>query len=188
MFYKCKACPTPLTVETRLIRDQSLGEWKLYRSGRAAKRLHLSFGDDRRIMKQYKYLFKQCVEEKTIRKAYANLRKGKTKRKAIKHIDAHLDEYIKKMQMMLKNSHPGAEHPELGFMPPKKRKPRVIFENGKERTLYMPGIIEQWVHHIIIIVFGPIVQRHSYTLSCGSMPDRGPPLRNASNQESCSKR
>lgn len=146
----------------------------MYRSGRAAKRSHLPLVDNRRIMKQYKYLFRQCVEEKTIRQAYANLRKGKTKREVIKHIDVHLDEYVQKMKIMLKNSHPGAEHSELGFTPPKKRKPRVIFENGKERTLYMPGIIEQWVHHIIITVFGPIVQRHSYTLSCGSMPNRGP--------------
>ena len=41
--------------------------------------------------KQYKYLYPRMLEEETIRKAYKNLRKGKTKRKEIQAIDADLD-------------------------------------------------------------------------------------------------
>lgn len=145
----------------------------MYRSGRAAKRSHLPLVDNRRIMKQYKYLFKKCTEDEIIRQAYKNLRKGKTKREAIRHIDANLDEYVEKMQVIIKNSHPGAKYPELGFFPPKKRKLRAIKEGGKTRMICMPSIIEQWVHHIIVLVFGPIVERHSYAFSCGSMPGRG---------------
>lgn len=38
--------------------------------------------------KQYKYLYRRMLDENVIRKAYKKLRKGKTKRKEIKIIDA----------------------------------------------------------------------------------------------------
>ena len=41
--------------------------------------------------KEYKYLYQQMLKDDVIRKAYKKLRKGKTKRKEIQYIDAHLD-------------------------------------------------------------------------------------------------
>ena len=56
--------------------------------------------------KEYKYLYRQMLSEDVIRKAYKKLRKGKTKRKEIQYIDAHLDEEVQKMQEMILNTKP----------------------------------------------------------------------------------
>ena len=124
-------------------------------------------------MKQYKYLYRKMLDEQTVRKAYKKLRKGKTKRKEIQFIDAHLDEEVAKMIEMIRNTRPGeVEHPELAFVPC-KRTPRFIHEHGKTRRIYMPEIHEQWLHHIIVLILEPIITATAYPYSCGSFPKRG---------------
>lgn len=121
----------------------------------------------------YKYLWKRCLDEEVIKKAWKKLRKGKTERDDVIRIDGNLDYYVKKMQEQLRNTRPGeVEHPELAFCPP-PHIPHTVFEHGKERTIFCPSIWEQWVHHIIVQVLGPIIIKHSYKYSCGSMPKRG---------------
>jgi len=121
----------------------------------------------------YKYLYRQCLKDEVIRNAWKKLRKGKTNRKDVEWIDAHLDESVTRMKEMLLNTKPcKVEHPEKAFDPP-KHKPKKIFEHGKMRTIYCPNIWEQWVHHIVIQILAPIVTRRAYQYSCGSMPKRG---------------
>lgn len=125
--------------------------------------------------KQYKYLYRKMLDEKVIRKAYKKLRKGKTKRKEIIAIDANLDNEVAAMRKMIENTKPPdvpVEHPELAYKP-KKRTPKVIFEHGKQRKIYMPEIHEQWLHHIIVLVLEPIITATAYPYSCGSFPKRG---------------
>ena len=55
----------------------------------------------------------------------------------------------------------------------KKRTPKIIFEHGKRRKIYMPEIHEQWLHHIIVLVLEPIITATAYPYSCGSFPTRG---------------
>ena len=54
--------------------------------------------------KEYKYLYQQMLKDDVIRKAYKKLRKGKTKRKEIQYIDAHLDDEVQKMYDMILNT------------------------------------------------------------------------------------
>lgn len=123
--------------------------------------------------KQYKYLYQKMLDEANIRKAYKKLRKGKTKRIEIQKIDADLDNEVHAMQEMIRNTRPGeVEHPELAYKP-KKRTPKIIFEHGKRRTIYMPEIHEQWLHHIIVLILEPIITATAYPYSCGSFPKRG---------------
>lgn len=125
--------------------------------------------------KEYKYLYQRMLEEETIRKAYKNLRKGKTKRKEIIYIDAHLDEKVREMHDTILNTKPPdvpVEHPELAYRPHKKT-PKIIFEHGKHRKIYMPEIHEQWLHHIIVLILEPIITATAYQYSCGSFPRRG---------------
>lgn len=125
--------------------------------------------------KEYKYLYQQMLKEETIRKAYRKLRKGKTKRNEIQYIDAHLDEEVQKMHDMILNTKPPnveVPHPELAFRP-KKKDPKIIFEHGKCRKIFMPEIREQWLHHIIVLVLEPIITATAYRFSCGSFPKRG---------------
>lgn len=126
-------------------------------------------------MKQYKYLYRKMLDEEIIRKAYKNLRKHKTKRKEIIYIDAHLDEEVQKMRIMILNTKPEGikvPNPELRYIP-LERKPKIIYEHGKERKIYMPEMHEQWLHHIIILILAPIIMATSYEFSCGSFPGRG---------------
>lgn len=126
-------------------------------------------------MKEYKYLYQKMLDEDNIRKAYKKLRKGKTKRKEIVAIDANLDIEVAAMRKMIENTKPPdikVEHPELAYRP-YKRNPKIIFENGKQRKIYMPEIHEQWLHHIIVLVLEPIITATSYRFSCGSFPKRG---------------
>lgn len=89
--------------------------------------------------KEYKYLYQQMLKDDVIRKAYKKLRKGKTKRKEIQYIDAHLDDEVQKMYDMILNTKPegvDVPHPELAYKP-KKRTPKIIFEHGKKtKNLY----------------------------------------------------
>ena len=125
--------------------------------------------------KEYKYLYQQMLKDEIIRKAYKKLRKGKTKRKEIIFIDGHMDEEVQKMHDMILNTKPPdveVPHPELAYKP-RKRTPKIIFEHGKQRKIYMPEIHEQWLHHIIILILEPIITATSYPYSCGSFPKRG---------------
>lgn len=123
-------------------------------------------------VKQYKYLYRRMLDIEVIKKAYKKLRKGKTQRKEIQFIDAHLDEEVEKMRITILNTRPGAEHPELGYKPV-KRKPKFIREHGKMRKIFMPEIHEQWLHHIIVLILEPIITATAYPYSCGSFPGRG---------------
>lgn len=126
-------------------------------------------------MKEYKYLYQRMLDEQVIRKAYKKLRKGKTKRKEIIYIDAHLDDEVRKMREMIENTKPPeveVPHPELAYKP-RKRTPKIIFEHGKRRKIYMPDINEQWLHHIIVLILEPIITATAYKYSCGSFPGRG---------------
>ncbi len=123
-------------------------------------------------VKKYKYLYRRMLDMEVIKKAYKKLRKGKTQRKEIQFIDAHLDEEVEKMRITILNTRPGAEHPELGYKPV-KRKPKFIREHGKMRKIFMPEIHEQWLHHIIVLILEPIITATAYPYSCGSFPGRG---------------
>lgn len=126
-------------------------------------------------MKKYKYLYQRMLDENIIRKAYKKLRKGKAKRKEIIAIDANLDIEVAAMQRMIENTKPPdvpVENPELAYKPC-KRTPKIIFEHGKKRKIYMPEIHEQWLHHIIVLILEPIITATSYRYSCGSFPKRG---------------
>lgn len=115
------------------------------------------------------------LSEKTIRKAYKNLRKGKTRRAEVKYIDAHLDDEVQKMHDMILNTKPDGvevQNPKLGFKP-HKHTPKIIYEHGKTRKIFEPEIHEQWLHHIIVLVLEPIITGTAYKYSCGSFPKRG---------------
>ena len=125
--------------------------------------------------KEYKYLYQQMLKEEIIRKAYKKLRKGKTKRKEIIYIDAHLEDEVQKMHDMIENTKPECvevPHPDLAYKP-RKRYPKIIYEHGKQRKIYMPEIHEQWLHHIIVLILEPIITATAYPYSCGSFPGRG---------------
>ena len=66
---------------------------------------------------------------------------------------------------MIRNTKPpgvDVEHTELAFQP-KKKEPKIIYEHGKRREIYMPEIKEQWIHHSksYVVLYG-MVFMHRY--------------------------
>lgn len=115
------------------------------------------------------------LDENIVRLAYKKLRRGKTKRPEIQYIDQNLDIMVEKIIIMLKNTKPEGcfvEDKSLAFNPIEKT-PRYRFEHGKWREIYTAPIMEQWVHHIIVLLIEPIVMKSHYIYSCASIPKRG---------------
>lgn len=126
-------------------------------------------------MKTYKYLYSKMLDEDIIRAAWKKLRKGKTKRIEVQQIEADFENEVKNIQEMIRNTKPpgvDVEHTELAFQP-KKKEPKIIYEHGKRREIYMPEIKEQWIHHIIVKILEPILLKSAYPHSCGSVPGKG---------------
>lgn len=126
--------------------------------------------------RQYKYLYAKMLDKNLIIKAWKNLRKGKTKRKAVKRIERNFDEEVDSMQEMIKNTKPPdvtVENPELAYEPPKIRKTKVVHEFGKKRIAYLAEIREQWYFHIIVEVLKPIIITRLQPGVCGCIPGRG---------------
>lgn len=122
--------------------------------------------------KTYKYLYRKMLDKNVIRQAFYKMRKGKRKRATVQKIEADFENYVNKMQIILFNTIPGAPNPELGFHPP-KHKPVIIREYSKQREIYVPSIMEQWVHHVIMQVLSPIFMNRFHHDSYGSVPRGG---------------
>ena len=125
--------------------------------------------------KSYRYLYQIACQKKVIIRAFERMRKKKTTRKEIVEIENDFDKWVEKIQIMLINTKPKGwhvEHPELAFKP-KMHKPITIREAGKTRTIYVPSVVEQWVHHIIILILEPILRGSAYAHTYASFPKRG---------------
>lgn len=126
--------------------------------------------------RRYKYLYAKMLDENTIRKAWKNLRKGKTKRRAVQNIEAHFEAEVKAMQERIRNTKPEGyevERQELAYEPPKTRRTKIVHEFGKKRTAHLAEIREQWYFHIIVEVLKPIMMGRLKKGVCGCIPGRG---------------
>ena len=123
--------------------------------------------------RKYKYLLRQMIDDNVIDQAFKNLRKHKTRRPEIKKIEANYEAEKEAMKVMIWNSRPTEDaDPELGYKPG-KRVPVVRYEHGKVRVTYEPEMHEQWLHHIIVIILRPIIERTAHPYSCGSLTKKG---------------
>ena len=113
------------------------------------------------------------LDDKIIDQAFLNLRKHKTRRCEIIKIEADYDNEKARMKEMIWNTRPSEDaDPELAYHP-RARNPVYRFEHGKLRKTYEPEMHEQWLHHIIVLVLRPVIDRTAYRYSCGSLPGKG---------------
>ncbi|MBR5541917.1 MAG: hypothetical protein IKU64_06120 [Bacteroides sp.] len=118
-------------------------------------------------MKSYNHLFEQYLSEENYELAVKNAtaHKGGKKRKYRKA------QYYKKHKGELKESLMNyAEH-----FYNEKHQPKLIYDGvrRKQRTILIPSMREQVVHHMIVNVMKPIIMKSMYTHSYGSVPNRG---------------
>lgn len=125
--------------------------------------------------KSYRYLYSLACREDVIRTAFKRMKKGKSDRKDVQMAAEHLDEWTEKIRQIILNTRPEGwrtEHPEWKLKPP-KHKPVIIREGGKTRIVYIPTMVELWIHHIIVLILEPVISGSSYPHSYSSFPGRG---------------
>lgn len=112
-------------------------------------------------------IFERIASVDNIVAAIHSAAKGKRHKRAVRYAEAHAEEVAAKL------------HDELvagTWRPPEFHVGREINDGlkAKKRVIVCPEFVrEQVVHHALISVIGPYIQRRSYRWSCGSMPGRG---------------
>lgn len=118
-------------------------------------------------MKTYNHLMEKYLTEENYRLGVKNAvkHKGGKKRKyrAARYYRDHIEEEMPKIMDYAKNFR-NEQH-----------KPIVIYDGirRKQRTIIVPSMREQIVHHMLINVLQPIFMKSMYEHSYGSIPGRG---------------
>lgn len=118
-------------------------------------------------MKSYNHLWEKYLSEENYRLAVANAtrHKGgkKKKNKRAKWFKAHAEELLPEMMEY-------AEHFQND-----EHTPVTIYDGirRKQRTIIVPTMREQVIHHMIVNVMEPIFMKGMYEHSIGSIPGRG---------------
>lgn len=114
-------------------------------------------------MKSYDHLYEQLISEENIRLAIKLSSRGKRSRTEVRKYFDNPDKYIVPIQEYVshfKNA---------------KHKPVEIYDGitRKKRTIIVPKYREQIVHHMLVNILKPIMQRSMYYHSYGSLPGKG---------------
>ena len=118
-------------------------------------------------MRTYKYLMAEYLSEDNYRLAVKNATKHKGgKKKKFRIAQAYRDNADALCEVMTRLACNFENDP---------HKPKKIYDGvrRKERTIYVPSMREQIVHHMVINVLKPIFMKGMYEHSYGSIPDRG---------------
>lgn len=117
-------------------------------------------------MQSYNHIIEQIVSDDNLLKAIHRSSKGKRDRKEVRWCLSNTETVIKWIRYIIVN--------EL-FVPP-GHTPREINDGirQKKRIIIQPNYkYEQIIHHAIVQVIAPHIEKSSYRYSCGSMPNRG---------------
>ena len=112
-------------------------------------------------------IFEQIASVENIVAAIHSAAKGKRHKRAVRYAEAHAEEVAVRL------------HDELTagtWTPPAVHVGREINDGlkAKKRIIVCPEFVrEQVVHHALLNVIAPYIQRRSFRWSCGSMPGRG---------------
>jgi len=112
-------------------------------------------------------IFEQIASVENIVAAIHSAAKGKRHKRAVRYAEAHAEEVATRL------------HEELiagTWTPPVVHVGREINDGlkAKKRIIVCPEFVrEQVVHHALLKILAPYIQRRSFRWSCGSMPGRG---------------
>lgn len=114
-------------------------------------------------MKSFNHLYEQLISEENIKLAIRLSSRGKRKRSCVQKYVNNPDEHIVPIQEMVK-TYRNSRH-----------QPVEIYDgiSRKKRTIIVPKYREQIVHHMLVNVLKPIMQRSMYYHSYGSLPGKG---------------
>lgn len=123
--------------------------------------------DERIRMKTYKHLYETYISDKNYEYSVLMASGGKNnhqRSRKFKYIREHSDE-LKDHFIGYASNFRNAEH-----------RPVEIYDGnrGKKRTIMVPTVEEQIIHHMIVHTLEPVIMKGMYEHSYGSIPGRGP--------------
>lgn len=119
-------------------------------------------------MKSYNHLFEKYIDPDNYRVAVHNATRRKNgkrkKRERAKRFRENSEKNMPELLALAANFHN------------EKHTPRTIYDgiSRKQRTIIIPSMREQVIHHMAINVLKPVILGSMYEYSCGSLPGRGP--------------
>lgn len=115
--------------------------------------------------KRIGFLYEKVIDESNCTRATIEMTKDKNHNRKAMKIRDNAEEYGKSIAEELKNDK----------WEPKPYKEHVIKDGirKKERTIKVPCLHDQAVHHAIIRVTAPYIVKRNYYYNCGSIPEAG---------------
>ena len=147
---------TPQPLLKNLESNQALSRLALARSK--------SVNTERNKMKRIGYLFEKLIDKDNLRLALKNASKGKSKYAIVKRIEKNPERYVEKLySLLITNTYESAGY-----------KSKFIFDKGKireiKKTRFFPDRV---LHHAIIQILNPILNKHFITHTYQSIKGRG---------------
>lgn len=115
-------------------------------------------------MKSYSNLYEIFISDENIKQSIINAIKNKSKRKDVKWITNHPDEFVEEIRDYA-----------INFRPYKNHIPTIITDGckNKKREIIVPEIHEHVVHHMIVNTMTPMLTKGMYAHTYSSIPGRG---------------
>ena len=116
--------------------------------------------------KRIGHLYEKMCERENIKQAILCAAQNKHKRKEVKYVLGHIDEFAGKIQCMLKNQ----------SYKPSKYRIRTIYDSRSKKyrqICSLPFYPDQIVFWCVINTIKPVIMRGMYEWCCGSVPGRG---------------
>ena len=114
-------------------------------------------------MKSYNHLFEKLISDENILQAISNATLGKRNRQKWKELFLNKEDYVEYFRNEMAHFHNDIHTP------------KEIYDGitRKKRTIIVPTMREQVLHHMIVQVLKPIVMHGLYEHAYGSLPGRG---------------
>lgn len=115
--------------------------------------------------KRVGFVYEQVISLDNCILAVKEMARSKPKHRRAQYMKAHADEFGKRLHEQLSS----------GIWEPRPYYEKTIVDGirKKERHLKIPCLWDQCVHHALMQITAPYIQRRNYFYNCGSMPGAG---------------
>lgn len=115
--------------------------------------------------KRVGYVYEQVISLDNCIKAVKEMARSKPKHRRAQYMKKHAEDFGEKLHQQLSND----------VWEPRPYYEKTIIDGirQKERHLKVPCLWDQCVHHALMQITAPYIQKRNYFYNCGSLPDAG---------------
>lgn len=114
-------------------------------------------------MKRVGCLYDKMLDKELIRNSIHDALRHKKKTRPINEVLNNINYYVEYFYKEIKNRNYTFTK---GYI-------KTILNSGKQRKIQVPSLKDHIMHHIIVSVLKPIIQKSMYEWNCGVIPNRG---------------